>query len=305
MLRRWADVGVLAFVLALPLRAQDLASAAGPASSAECAPLGLDRDELLALKREKFVIADDVRRNAFAIALAGCLGDADPEIRDGVAYEALTAYMRGKQLTEQTLVALRVRLLDDLRGPEGDGFIRPFAALVLSEVARTDWVEPYLLPADRAQLVTAATEYLRGITDYRGFDERDGWRHGVAHAADLLMQLAFNPQVTHDQRLMILDAVEAQLLPSGQRYLAGEPERLAGPVLAVARREALTEAEWTSWLARVIAPAQRSQPDSAERHNASAFLARLREVASSAPASPLALLVPGVESAQRGLRTSN
>lgn len=41
------------------------------------------------------------------------------------------------------------------------------------------------------------------ICDYRSFDERDGWRHAVAHAADLLMRLALNPALTGTQ----LDAV--------------------------------------------------------------------------------------------------
>ncbi len=298
--------GFLSLLLAFacPAIAQDAPQApraTGSTLAAPCAPLGYDRDALLALKRERFVIADDVRRNAFALALAGCLGDPDPLIRDGVAYEALTHFMRGKLLTRSTLVALSVRLLDDLRGPEGDGFVRPFAALVLAEVARTDWVEPYMSPSDRARLVTAATEYVRGITDYRGFDERDGWRHGVAHGADFLMQLADNPQVSHDQRREILGAVESQLLPPGHRYVAGESQRLAGPVLAVARHGTLTPAEWTAWFAQVSAPAHRSPAGSAERQNASAFLEHVRQAVSGTSAAPLALLLPGVEAAQRGL----
>ena len=30
------------------------------------------------------------------------------------------------------------------------------------------------------------------VRDYRGFDAKQGWRHGVAHGADLLLQLSRN-----------------------------------------------------------------------------------------------------------------
>jgi len=42
-------------------------------------------------------------------------------------------------------------------------------------------------------LLNAAANYLVALRDYRGFDDGVGWRHGVAHAADLLAQLALSP----------------------------------------------------------------------------------------------------------------
>jgi len=279
------------------------AQGARPISS--CTPPGYDRDALLALKQDKFAVADDARRNALALALGECLGDPDPLIRDGVAYEALTHFMRGQQLTQATLVALRERLLAQLRGPAGDGLVRPFAALVLAEVARTDRIDPYLSPTERADLVTAATEYVRGVTDYRGFDEREGWRHGVAHGADFLMQLAYNPMVTHDDLRRILEAVASQVAPPEHTYTAGESDRLARPVIAVASRAALTEGEWTAWFARVGAPAPLARWEDAhlsalglaKRHNTSAFLSFIHRAAKSESGAPLASLLPGVEAA--------
>ena len=43
-----------------------------------------------------------------------------------------------------------------------NGFQQPFAALVLSEVARTDRIDPWMTPAMRSELVTAAATYLAG-----------------------------------------------------------------------------------------------------------------------------------------------
>lgn len=296
---------LLTSLLILSLAQPALAQSPAPA----CPPAGYDRASLAQVKAEGFKVADDARRNSLALGLLDCLADPDPALRDGVAYEALAHFLRGKALTAETRAALRDRLLADLLAPEGPGFRRPFAALVLSEFARTDRVEPWLAVAERARLVSAATAYVRGVTDYRGFDEKDGWRHGVAHGADLLAELAANPHVGREDLQRILDAVESQIAPRGHFYIYGESERLARPVLMVARRGAYTEAEWTAWLARASQPAPlssweeafRTQAGLARRHNTMAFLSVLYVNARIAATPELAPLLPGVEAGLRAL----
>lgn len=68
-----------------------------------------------------------------------------------------------------------------------DGLRRPFAALNLAEVARANRIKIYLTDARRDAMLRAATSYMSAIEDYRGFDPQLGYRHGVAHASDLLM----------------------------------------------------------------------------------------------------------------------
>src|SRR3546814_13792449 len=63
--------------------------------------------------------------------LLGCLGDPDPAMRDGIAYEALTHWLRAGTFDAEALRGLRDRLYVLLDGPAGSGFVRPFAALVL------------------------------------------------------------------------------------------------------------------------------------------------------------------------------
>lgn len=84
------------------------------------------------------------------------------------------------------------------------------------------------------------------MRDYRGFDDRQGWRHGVAHGADLLMQLSLNPAFGKPELTRIRDAVAAQVMPAGHAYVFGEGERMAAPIVYIARRGVFTEAEWTA-----------------------------------------------------------
>ena len=187
---------------------------------------------------------------ALALDLVPCLENPDPKIRDGFAFETLSDLMRAGRLDTATLEALKTTLLAKLAAADDDpaGFRGPFAILALSEVARTDRIAPWMSEAERSELIAAAHTYLAGLTDYRGFDDTEGWRHGVAHAADLLTQLSMNPQLTKPQGEAILAALALRIVPADHAYIFGESGRLAAPVIYLAQKELFTEAEWSDWL---------------------------------------------------------
>lgn len=287
----------LAFVLACSSMASH---AAGPA----CAP-GQDRAALEALKAREFALDDAGARRTLAEALVGCLGDPDPGLRDGIAYEALAAWMRAGAFDAPTLRSLRDELEALLEGDDAAGFRKPFAALVLSEVARTDRVAPWMSAGERVAMVERAATYVEGVRDYRGYDAREGWRHGVAHGADWLMQLAMNPALERPQLDRILAAVAAQAVPPlPHAYVYGEADRLARPLLFVARRNVLAGAEWRAWFAALAQRVGNRLPDTAgwlaRRHDLMAFLSAAYIAADDEPDPGLRELQPAVAAALSG-----
>jgi hypothetical protein len=270
----------------------------------QCPPAGYDRAALEALKANDWVIADDAARNPFARALTACLASPDPALRDGIAFEAFAHMLRARQLSTETMLALNADLQARLIASEGAGFERPFAALVLSEVARADRIEAYLSEAQRAELLDAAITYFTGVRDYRGFDAQEGWRHGVAHGADLLMQLSLNPALGKADLIRIRDALETQVAPEEHFYIYGEPERLAYPIIYMARRDLITEDEWTRWFARFPAAGEdvfASQGGLAWRHDVNAFLSALYVNARASEDTYDDAILPGVEAALRAM----
>ena len=244
-----------------------------------CPPEGIDAGSLQRLKQQKFAIEDAAVRNTLALGLLGCLSSPDPALRDGIAYEALAQWMRGDQLDIATRRQLRDRLQAMLEEPDAEGFRQPFAALVLSEVARTDRITPWMSPKERAAMAQAAAAYLTSVRDYRGYDDAQGWRHGVAHGSDWLMQLALNPALERAQLEPMLEAIASQAVPeSAHAYVFGEPGRLARPVLYLAKRGWLSEAGWIAWFgalpARIGDPAKAYADTAwlARRHDLLAFL---------------------------------
>ena len=251
-----------------------------------CPPAPWSLPALRALQQSGWKLADDAARQALAESLLACLADPDPELRDSLAFEALSAWLRSGQLSVATVRGIHGRLLERLAdgGSDPGGFAQPFAVLALAEVARVDRLQPFLSSAERAALVDAGSAYMRAVVDYRGFVPGEGWRHGVAHAADLLLQLSLNPALERPQLEQIVAAVATQVAPPGGHfYIHGESERLVRPVLFVARRALLDQALWDALLLRLASPAPLANWEQAftspgglaRVHNTRAFLLAL------------------------------
>lgn len=248
-----------------------------------CPPASWTIATLEQLKSRNWKLESADQRNALAIGLLPCLSDTSPALRDGITFEALSSWLRSKQLSTATQQTMFSRLLTQLQSdaPDSAGFARPFAALMLSELARADRLAPFLSVDERNSLVDASVTYLPSVNDYRGFTSGEGWRHGVAHGADLLMQLALNPGLDKRQLERIVTAVQTQVAPAnGHSYIFGESERLARPVLYAARRGLLDAAWWRTWVQALASPAPFPTWDAAlesrsglsRLHNTKAFM---------------------------------
>lgn len=278
------------------------------AAQARCALAHETPTALAQWKASGFAMADAADRNRRAYALVDCLGDADPRLRDGIAFEALSTWMRGKQLDAAALRSLQRKLLGQLAGADAEGYRKPFAALVLSEVARTDRVQAWMTADERARMVAAPTAYLQSVRDYRGYVDGEGWRHGIAHGADWALQLALNKALPPSQLMPLLAAVGAQVMPAdGHAYAFGEATRLARPVAYAAARGDLEQAAldaWLSGLASTLGPLPGGDRQAAwwtRRANLENFLQALGYMVDGDPSPPLIALAASVRKTMREL----
>ncbi len=208
--------------------------------------------------------------------MVNCLADPDPVIRDEIAYTTIVEILRNHTPDAPELFELMNMLVErlDEAGSDPNGFQGPFVALALAEIARTDRVHGWMSAEMRSDLVTVGAEYLSGVSDYRAFNDEEGWRHGVAHGADLLMQLSLNEAITEDDALMILAAIASKIAPpDAPAYTAGEPERLARPVVFLARSGKVSDETWDEFFA-MISPDE-SDPRWQDSHASEAGLAAL------------------------------
>lgn len=299
----------------LLLAAMDAASSSGSrnaddmSATGACIPDGWTRDALIRWKESEFPLESEDEVAGYLIMLEGCLGDPDPVLRDGVAYGGISHILRADSAGKDELRTLKAALLERLSDEDGAdedgdplGYSRPFAALALSEVARTDRLSPWMSNGERRTLVSAGASYVSGVRDYRGFIEGEGWRHGVAHGADLLMQLSLNEKIGKGEAQVIAravyDAIGAREAPA---FIFDEPRRLARPLLFLAQRGLLNEKQLTGWMEALSDPAPLASWDEvfqsgeglARRHNLRAFGAALLLAANAAQSGALDALKPG------------
>ncbi|MCB1606980.1 MAG: DUF2785 domain-containing protein [Xanthomonadales bacterium] len=265
--------------------------ALGGQAVAQCPPAQMSREQLIELREQKFSVDDDDARNALAIALLGCLGDPDPAVRDGVVYEAIATWGRGELLSTETVQFLRGALLNTLKAADDPRQLtHAFALLVLSEVARVDRIKPQFSAEQRGQMAAQLAEYVRGIDDYRGFEEGIGWRHQVAHASDVVLQLALNGELPAESVATLLDAMATQIATAATGYVHSEPERFARAAFYAHQRGVLDRAWWEGWLTRLSSPApaeswgqaQQTHAGITRRNNLFAFYYALHFAAANA-----------------------
>ena len=179
------------------------------------------------------------------------------------------------------------------------------ADLVAQRTVLADPIERgNLSDEERAGLVNQGTRWLAEWRDVRAFDEKQGWRHGTAHGADLMLQLALNKRLTRPQADAVLAAIAVQALPTGDNaWRHGEPDRLAAPVFYLAQGSLLDAADWERWLVGLAMKRQRTPINGialAQKHNLSAFLNGLYVATQESGTPPQKeRLLPGLRKALR------
>jgi len=205
------------------------------------------------LKEQEFKLPPDTAVFPLALEATTLLGSTDPELRDGIGYEALLAWVyRDQRLSAAQLNELRGVLMHNARLGLGNGeddslFLRSFSDLVLSVLAAEDLRAPFLDGAAFNALVDLGVESLQQERDLRGYGVQKGWGHATAHCADLLKFLARNPRLTRDQQARIVEAVAHRLQTAGQVFTWGEDARLAYALSSLARRPDAELAPFEAW----------------------------------------------------------
>jgi Protein of unknown function (DUF2785) len=207
----------------------------------------------LTLKQAQFRLTQKQSAVALATEATQMLGSTNPEVRDGIAYEALSDWIYRDQLfTTAQLEVLRTQLEHNAvrgLGAVGDDslFLRSFSILVLSVLAAEDMQKPFLSQEHYAGLVDLGIQSLTEERDLRGYVPGTGWGHATAHAADLLKFLARNPKLGLAQQQRMVEAVARRLKTAGQVFVWGEDARLAATLAAVARRPDADAENFSRW----------------------------------------------------------
>jgi hypothetical protein len=168
-----------------------------------------------------------------------------------------------------------------------------------------------LTETQRQLALDTIQNYLVTNTDLRGFDDTVGWRHAVAHSADVLLQMVLNEKTTAEQIKQISEIVASNINPSQTHfYQFDEPHRLMRPIVYALLQDKVDKEYWQQWLTAVVDPtplanwgdAFKSEKGLAKRHNTKAFLNALYVTSISSGNEKLAGYKEDIEKSLRQFR---
>jgi hypothetical protein len=192
------------------------------------------------------------------------LRSADPAERDAIAYFAMVQRV-AHGAEDDSLAGLG----DEMAARLGDKEIqaRTFAALILGEVVDRDRVTGLASDAAVARWRDAFAAWYPAETDLRGWDERLGWLHAVAHGADVLAAFGRSPRLDRDALCGLLDVARSRLLaPTGYVLHDQEDDRLGYALALLLSRPELRESDAAGWLKPVTAAFAAGNPGPVPPH---------------------------------------
>jgi hypothetical protein len=177
------------------------------------------------------------------------LRSADPAERDDVAYFAMV-HRISTGAEDDDLVALGDEMARRLTDPEIQ--VRTFAALILAEVVEHDMASGRATTGAVLRWRDAFAAWYPAERDLRGWDERLGWLHAVAHGADALAVFGRSPRLGRDDLRGLLGVAAERLLAETDYVLRDQEEdRLAYALALVLSRTELDEEDSVGWLAPI------------------------------------------------------
>jgi hypothetical protein len=276
--------------------------------AAKCESSSWDNAALLSIKEQGFIIDNVVDKRLVAQQLLHCLASSDPILRDTIAFTGLSQWLRSNDFDIKFYQEMFLNLMNVIESEIKDenAVYQSFAILMLAEIARVDRKMPFFTDVQRESLVDIGTEFLQSVEDYRGYDSTIGWRHSVAHSADLMLQLSLNPAIKKQHLNAMLAAISTQVVAKDNHfYIYGEPKRLAMPVIYIFLNDLLTVEEWNVWLNNLTSSsplkswgdAYSSQQGLSKLHNTQGFLFAFYTLIKNSSNERLSKMIPALEEA--------
>lgn len=183
------------------------------------------------------------------------LGHPDPGLRDELVYTTLAGWLASGAYTPEQLRRVLATATDERHLFEGLGardglsvLTRSFSVLLVPPVLASHRRHPFLEPDEVRALAQTVERYLLGERDLRGYHERLGWLHAVAHAADAVGSLARCAELDAAEVLRLLAVLRTAAASQHHAYAHGEDERLAQAMVDGLGRAELTAADRAAWL---------------------------------------------------------
>ena len=211
-------------------------------------------EKLRTIKKEEYKL--DKKENALELALIMLryVGDTDSELRDDLIYSVMSNWIVNDVFSADELYKILKISLDDSYlfyniGNIGDSvFTRSFSMLIVAAVLYAHRKSNFLTKEDLGIVKNKLIYYMRKEKDLRGYVDKKGWAHSVAHASDALDEIVQCREIDKEDLREILNIIHEKVEVDYYIYIHDEDERMITAAMSILNREILSESEIISWI---------------------------------------------------------
>jgi|CXWL01.1.fsa_nt_gi hypothetical protein len=214
------------------------------------------KEKLQVFAENKFHLSENDDLSEIIPDMLNHIGSTDSYLRDDLIYSAFgTWILEYNAINPELLRGILPKILNEQHMLYNIGeqntdsvFRRSFSVLLLPLLLIAHRSQPYLTSPEIQQIKEKLLYFLGNEKDLRGFVSGKGWAHSIAHAADALDDLAQCSELNKTDLAEILEAIRNVICIKDIGYIHGEDERNVTAVIAIFKRELLSEIEITQWI---------------------------------------------------------
>lgn len=214
------------------------------------------KEKLQVFSDNKFRLSDGDNLSEIIPDMLNHIGTTDSYLRDDLIYSAFgTWILKLKVIDQEQLRRILQEILTEQHMLYNIGekntdsvFRRSFSILLLPLILIAHRSQPFLAVPEIQQIKEKLLFFLENEQDLRGFVNEKGWAHSIAHAADALDDLAQCSELSKTDLAEILEAIRNVICVKDIGYIHGEDERIVTAVIAIIKRELISETEFAQWI---------------------------------------------------------
>ena len=207
------------------------------------------------IKEDNYEVLATIDVNELILRMMDNIGSLDIELREKLINSTMYHWIMKNKIPDKKLIEVLKMSIDKNHlffgiGEKGTDsvFTRTFSILLIPLILIKHRESNFLSKEEIKVVYVKVVDYFLKEKDLRGYVEHKGWAHSVAHAEDVLDDLALCSEIEYKELLYILEIIKEKVCISNYVYINEEDERLVTAVISIINRGLISDKELCKWI---------------------------------------------------------
>ena len=197
------------------------------------------QQQLEEIRNNNYILDNTLNIDSLSSNMLEQIGDTDSYLRDKLIYSTFhlikKEYLSHTQLQKLLLESIGEKyLLYKIHSDDEDAvFTRAFTTLLITLIIDADTNHNFLSQTDISNVKDQLILYMNNEHDFRGYVQKHGWAHSIAHASDTFEALVNSPKLETLYYEEILQTLLNKVCVHSIYYKYEEDERIVYPIVAM------------------------------------------------------------------------